>query len=76
VLDRKMITYSQSATCEEHLAESQPTFTMKHMPEPIFYDQTHDNPPFFTIKHMRFTMKHMGYSGTSPFAMCLIVRAE
>jgi hypothetical protein len=34
-------------------------FTMKHMPEGVFYDEAHAEPLFFTMKHMKFTMKHM-----------------
>ena len=48
-------------------------FTMKHMPEAVFYGQPHGYPLFFTIRHMIFTMKHMALSGGIRFAMCFIV---
>ena len=36
-------------------------FTVKHMPEGVFYDQAHGYPLFFTIRHTRFTVKHMAW---------------
>lgn len=32
---------------------------MKHTTEGVFYDEAHAGPPFFTIKHMKFTIRHM-----------------
>jgi len=32
---------------------------MKHMRKAVFYDQAHTDPPVFTIRHMRFMVKHM-----------------
>ena len=32
---------------------------MKHMRKAVFYDEAHAHPPVFTIKHMKFTIKHI-----------------
>jgi hypothetical protein len=38
-------------------------FTIKHITKVVFYAQPHGYPLFFTIRHTKFTVRHMPRCG-------------
>ena len=71
VLDRKSLNAIRSEVYKDGFGVLKAAFTIRHTPKPVFYDQAHKYPLFFTIKHMRFTVKHMAPIEST---VCFIVK--